>query len=198
MLDDRKFLIHPHYILIYLLIASISTLFLGFSAAYLYTRIQEGTEPINLPYLFYINTLILIGSSWCLNKAKQAYLDDETQRYQGLLIVTLILSLVFLISQIFAWLMLINDDIVLAYYSNLASYLYVISGLHFLHVVVGIPFLLAFTIAAFKKMKEPVSVLVYFSDPGKLRKLKILTIYWHFLDILWIYLVAFFAINLLL
>jgi len=81
---------------------------------------------------------------------------------------------------------------------NMASYLYLISGLHFLHVIFGIPFLAAFVIVAYKKMKEPVSVLIYFSDPGKLRKLKILTIYWHYLDILWIYLVAFFSINLLI
>ena len=46
-------------------------------------------------------------------------------------------------------------------------------------------------------MKEPVSVLVYFSDPEKRLKLRLLTIYWHFLDGLWIYLVLFFWVNYL-
>ena len=42
-------------------------------------------------------------------------------------------------------------------------------------------------------MKEPVSVLVYFSDPEKRLNLRLLGIYWHFLDVLWIYLVVFFC-----
>jgi cytochrome c oxidase subunit 3 len=78
-----------------------------------------------------------------------------------------------------------------------AGYLYVISGLHFAHVIGGIPFLGYFIWQARKKMQEPVSVLVYFSDPEKRLKLRLLTIYWHFLDALWIYLVLFFFINYL-
>jgi len=41
----------------------------------------------------------------------------------------------------------------------------------------------------------PVSVLVYFSDPAKQLNLRLLTVYWHFLDALWIYLVIFFGIS---
>ena len=79
--------------------------------------------------------------------------------------------------------------------SNLSSYLYLISGLHFAHLVAGLPFLLLFYYVAKKRMKEPVSVLVYFSDPEKKLKLNLLTKYWHFLDALWIYLILFFFIN---
>ena len=79
----------------------------------------------------------------------------------------------------------------------MASYLYIISGIQFAHVIVGIPFLAIFYYQALKKMVEPVSVLIYFTDPVKRRQLKMLTIYWHFLDGLWIYLVLFFLVNLL-
>jgi cytochrome c oxidase subunit 3 len=75
------------------------------------------------------------------------------------------------------------------------QYLYAISGLHFAHVVAGLPFLLLFIITAYRRMKEPVSVLIYFSDPNKLMRLELLTIYWHFLDILWLVLVGFFIVN---
>jgi len=78
---------------------------------------------------------------------------------------------------------------------NSAGYLYVISGLHFAHVIGGIPFLGYFLYQARKYMKEPVSVLVYFSDPSKRLNLRLLTMYWHFLDALWIYLVLFFFVN---
>ena len=92
------------------------------------------------------------------------------------------------------WQQLVNQNIFLAS-NNMASYLYLISGLHFLHVIAGLPFLILFYVVARKRMKEPVSVLVYFSDPEKRLKLRLLTRYWHYLDGLWIYLVLFFLIN---
>lgn len=196
MVQDRNYVVHPLYITITLVLASITSLFVGFSGAYLYNRIQEGAEAIQLPSLFYANTLILISSSVTLTIAKRAYRLDNTQRYQLMLAMTLILSILFIVAQLFAWRQLQESNI-LVNGENMGSYLYVISGLHFTHVIAGIPFLAFFLYSAVKKMKEPVSVLVYFSDPDKKRKLDILTIYWHFLDILWVYLVLFFLINYL-
>lgn len=194
MEKERNFLIHPSYILMFLLLAGISALFLGFSGAYLYNRIQQGIPPVQLPPLFYFNTLILIASSFMLKWAKQSYLKDDTRSYKIALIVTLALTIVFLISQVFAWMQLQASDIFINY-NNMASYMYLISGLHFFHVIAGIPFLVLFVINAVKKMKSPVSVLIYFSDIKKKRRLDLFNIYWHFLDGLWIYLVLFFLIN---
>ena len=197
MVDDRNYLIHPSYIAMTLLLAGVSALFLGFSAAYIYTRIQNGLEPFQLPLLFVANTGILIAASYVLKKAMDYYRDDDTAKYQRSLAVTLGLTIVFLVSQILAWQQLYNQG-VFVNHSNMASYLYIISIIHFAHVVAGIPFLGIFLFFSIKKMKEPVSVLVYFSDPDKRRRLKLLTIYWHFLDILWVYLVLFFLVNQLL
>jgi len=79
----------------------------------------------------------------------------------------------------------------------MAAYLYLISAIHLAHVIAGIPFLGYFIYNAIKKMVSPVSVLVYFSDEDKKRGLDLLTLYWHFLDGLWIYLVLFFLVNYL-
>jgi len=197
MVQDRNYAVHPLYITITLVLGSITSLFIGFSAAYLYNRIQEGAPAIRLPVLFYVNTLILISSSLTLRHAKKAYKMDQTERYQWMLGVTLLLSFLFVIAQILAWRQLQQANILIDG-GNMGSYLYVISGLHFTHVIAGIPFLAFFLYSAFKKMKEPVSVLIYFSDPDKKRKLNVLTIYWHFLDVLWVYLVLFFLINYLI
>ena len=197
MVKERNFLIHPYYILITLLLGSITALFLGFSAAYLYTRVEMGIPPIKLPPLFYINTVFLIAASICLVATKRAYLLDKTRRYKNTLIIALLLTIIFLVGQILAWLQLSNNDIFIQY-SNMASYMYVISALHFVHVIAGIPFLILFIVRAYKYMKEPPGVLIYFSDPAKKRSLNILTVYWHFLDALWIYLVLFFFINYLI
>ena len=195
MVAERDYLIHPYYILITLLLGSITALFLGFTAAYIYTRVQHGIAPVNVPNLFYINTFFLLGTSFVLWKTKKAYEMDDTAGYKNYLSLSLILSLLFLVAQVFAWAQLHKMNIGLTS-SPLASYLYIISGIHFIHLVAGIPFLIFFILDAHKRLIEPASVLVYLSDPDKKRKLKVLSIYWHFLDILWIYLVLFFVLNL--
>ncbi len=193
----RPTTLHPYNIFLTLLLAGITMLFLALSASYLYTRIQMEIPPIELPPLFIINTLVLIASSYTMKMANDAYKADDTDKYIQSLIYTVILSLIFMVSQGVAWSLLFKNNIPIAY-STTASYLYVISFLHFAHVIAGIPFLLLFIKTAKTRMKEPVSVLVYFSDPEKKLKLKLLTAYWHFLDILWVYLVVFFYLNYLI
>lgn len=192
--EYQNFTFHPHNILLVLLLFSLSVLFLSLSGAFIYTRIQNGIPPVKLPWLFAINTLILLASSWTMMRAKTAYQEDKTEKYQQALILTIVLSLVFMGAQFLAWRQLFEQQIFI-HSDPSAGYLYVISGLHFAHVIGGLPFLIAFLWKAYKYMKEPVSVLVYFSDPEKRLRLRLLTIYWHFLDILWIYLVLFFYIN---
>jgi cytochrome c oxidase subunit 3 len=192
-----SFAFHPYNVMLALVLFGLTTLFLSLSVAFIYTRVQSDLPPIRLPDIFVFNTLILMASSYTMIRAKRAYKQDNTAKYKQLLLVTIILSVLFLIAQIFGWQALFQQDI-LVNSDNSASYLYVISALHFAHVIFGIPFLGTFLWRAHKYMKEPVSVLVYFSDPAKLLRLRLLTIYWHFLDGLWIYLVLFFWINYLM
>gem|GEM_PF-52786 len=195
--EYSNFAFHPYNVLLFLVLFSITALFLAFSVAFIYTRMQSDLPPVQLPPIFLFNTLILIGSSGTLIWAKRSFKADNTRQYQQALLATMILSVLFLIVQFIGWRQLFTQEIFI-HTDNSASYLYVISGLHFAHVIAGLPFLGVFLWQAYKRMKEPVSVLVYFSDPEKRLKLRLLTIYWHFIDGLWIYLVLFFWINNLL
>lgn len=187
---------HPYNIALTLSLFSISALFVAFGAAFIYTRVQfPDIPPINLSPIFFFNTLILLGSSWAINWANKAYLDDSTTDYQRALKLTIALTIMFMVGQFIGWNDLSSQLGSQFLASNLSSYLYVISGLHFAHLVAGLPFLLLFYYTAKKRMKEPVSVLVYFSDPEKALKLKLLTKYWHYLDALWIILIIFFLVN---
>ncbi len=194
--DYQNLAFHPFNVLLILTLISLGALFLTLTISFVYTRIQSDLPPIKLPNLFVFNTLILLASSGTMLWAKRSYLEDNTQNYQRALLATMIISFIFMGLQFVAWRQLFSQEIFIN--SNLsASYLYVISGLHFAHIIGGLPFLGVFLFKAYKKMKEPVSVLVYFSDPEKRLKLRLLIIYWHFLDALWIYLVLFFWINYL-
>ena len=188
-----NFAFHPHNVLLVLVLASITVIFLTLTSSFLYSRALSGAPPIKLPLIFLLNTAILLGSSATMHWAKKSYLDDDTPNYQRALGVTIILSLVFLVLQFTGWRELIRDNVFFQTHTS-ASYLYLISILHFLHVIAGLPFLALFLQAARTRMVDPVSVLVYFSDPEKRLKLRLLTLYWHFLDALWIYLVVFFLV----
>ena len=163
---EKSMVLHPYNIFLTLILASITVLFLAFSAAYVYSRVEEDMPAIDLPIIFYFNTLILLGSSFTMKWAKKCYLKDNTEHYQLALLSTIILTIIFMICQYVGWTELIDRKLFMGT-ENSSSYLYLISGLHFAHVLTGLPFLVIFLNTARVKMKEPVSVLVYFSDPEK-------------------------------
>jgi cytochrome c oxidase subunit III len=192
--DFRSLPTHPYSIMMYLVLAGLTMIFLGLSAAYLYTRVTTGVAPIKIPWLFLVNTGVLAGSSWMLRKAKSFYLKDDTEGYQRALWGTFLLTVLFMVLQYLAWQMLWTENPNLAN-GNMRDYVWAISIIHFFHIIGGLPFFIIFIITAYRRMREPVSVLVYFSDPVKQLRLRLLTLYWQFLDYLWLYLMFFFWAN---
>lgn len=188
---------HPNNVMLFVLLFGLSALFLALTVAYIYTRVTMHVPPVQMPALFILNTLVLLGSSYTMVRAKRCYRQDNTEGYQQNLRTTIWLSLFFMVLQTVAWWWLFRHNIGLNT-STTTGYLYLISFVHLAHVIAGLPFLILFYRAAKKRMVDPVTVLVYFSDPEKRLKLRLLTIYWHFLDVLWIYLVLFFGINYLI
>jgi cytochrome c oxidase subunit 3 len=189
-----ELLFHPNKVMLYILLLGLSMLFLALTVAYVYTRITMDVPPVRIPMLFIVNTGLLLASSYTMIRAHRCYLHDQTQAYQQNLKYTIGLSFLFMVMQTVAWIWLFQHNTVLAT-STTTAYLYLISFVHLAHVVGGLPFLILFYRTAKKQMVDPVTVLVYFSDPEKRLKLRLLTIYWHFLDGLWIYLVLFFGVN---
>ncbi len=187
--EDRMLRFHPKNIMVTFIIAGMTMLFGALCVAYLYSRVQYKIPPIQTPLLFIFNTLFLVVGSWSLNRAKQYFYNDQTDLYKKMLWICLVVTLLFIGFQYIAWKQLFVENIKVS--SVNASYIYALSGLHALHVLGGLPFLIVFTFKTLSRLKDPISVLVYFSDPMKRLNLKTLTLYWNFVDILWIFLVVF-------
>lgn len=191
---QNEFLFHPKNVMLFILLFGLAFLFLALTAAYLYIRVTNDVPPVRVPVLFVFNTAILLASSWTMIRSQRCYLADDTPGYQKNLQITIWLSVFFTLMQLVTWWWLFQQNINLGT-STTTGFLYVISFVHLAHVLAGLPFLLQFYRAAKKGMVDPVTVLVYFSDPERRLSLRLLTLYWHFLDGLWIYLVLFFAVN---
>lgn len=189
--DDFKTLkLHPLNIYLTILLVGLSMLFLGTSGAYLYAYFTTDVErAATFPFIFLFNTVFLIGTSWSMEQANKCYRNDDTKGYQTMLATTMGFTLTFLALQFVGWSQMGSLNGMIG-----SQYLRLLSILHFLHVVGGMPFMIMFLWTAYKRMQEPVSVLIYFSDPEKALKLKLLTTYWHFLDGLWVSLVVLFTL----
>ena len=197
MEQKNEFLFHPKNLMLFILLFGLCFLFLALTVSYVYIRVTNQVPPVQVPVLFFLNTLLLLASSYTMIQARKAYLNDQTEVYQANLLRTLQLSLLFTAMQVIAWVLLFRNNINLGS-STTAAFLYVISFVHLAHVLAGLPFLFPFYRTAKKRMVDPVTVLIYFSDPEKRLKLRLFTVYWHFLDALWLYLVVFFAVNALI
>jgi cytochrome c oxidase subunit III len=195
MSQQENFYFHPRNVMLSIMLLGLSAMFLALTISYTYTRVTMHTPAVKVPLIFVVNTAILLASSWMMLRSKESYRSDDTKGYLRNLKYAMQLSILFMVAQSVGWYMLIQNNVTLQS-SNSAGYLYVISILHLIHVLAGLPFLYWFYFKAKKNLIDPVTVLVYFSDPAKQLSLRLLTIYWHFVDFLWIYLVLFFGVNM--
>lgn len=170
-------------LLLYVAIGSIVMAFAGLTSAYVVTKGSGAALVFDLPSGFYFSTGVLLLSSLTINLALGAAKKDKFSAITFWLVTTFILGLVFAALQYYAWGELYANKIYFAgNKSNSAgSFLYVITGLHVAHLFGGLLYLIGIITRALKQQFNSQNLL----------KLKLIGIYWHFLDILWIYLFLF-------
>lgn len=186
---------HPIKTLMFLGLVGSTILFL--SVAFLYfMSVSRFTLPDSfiLPKAFSVSTILLLLSSYSLSGVVNAFKNDSFRNLKLALVGTLFLGSLFCIAQIMGWKKLIDSGMFLN--SNVGvAYLYIISGIHFIHVVGGMIYLLILTVGVFIKSTDMVKSLLFFSDDFQLTKLQLVTIYWHFVDALWILLFLMFLFS---
>jgi cytochrome c oxidase subunit 3 len=170
-------------LLLYVSIGSIVMAFAGLTSAYVVTKGSGAGLNFDLPAIFYYSTAIILISSLTINMALVSARKNNYPQITLWLIITFILGLAFMFTQYNAWSELYNNKIYFAgRQSNAAgSFMYVITGLHVAHLFGGLLYLIGVIVRATKKQFDAENHL----------KLKLCAIYWHFLDILWIYLFIF-------
>ncbi len=185
---------HPYNVILVLLMSAMGMLFLGVVGAWIYNRFNAELPAVRIPWLFYPNTLLLLGASWSMERVQRAYERDEVQVLLKYLVYTLVLSVLFLLSQLVAWYVLFLQNLGPSA-NNSMGYLYALSGLHFLHVVLGLPFLGVFWYQTHKRLAHEAGPLIFFSDAEQRLRLRLLRMYWHFIDGLWVFLLLVLMIN---
>ena len=172
--------IHPHKFTLWVGIGSILMMFAGLTSAYIVKRNQANWMTFELPTAFWYSTAAIIISSLTIMMASRAFNDRLMTRYRTLTVITVGFGLLFIFLQVIGFKQLWEAGLTLQ--SNVSiSFLYVIVGLHALHVIGGIIALIVLSLKAFSSRTRN-----YSSIP-----IELAGTYWHFVDILWIYLLIF-------
>lgn len=172
--------VNPWKLIIWLFIISSIMLFAAFTSAYLVRRAEGNWTEFEIPGIFYISTIVLVLSSLTMHLSVNAAKKGNTSKLRTLISVTTVGGILFLILQILGWQKLQEAGVYVK--GNPAeSFYYVLTGTHFFHIVSGLGVLLYAFYSTFK---------------GKITaknttQIEVCATYWHFLDILWIYLFLF-------
>ena len=179
---------------------AVSAIAMSFAALTSALVVRQGSgadwQRFVLPRILYLDTLILIASSYTLELARKRFAactsltsDDGAQaralRSDGLywLNITLTLGLFFVAGQVLAWQRLASQGLFLAT-SPSSSFFYLLTAMHGLHLLGGVLGLVY------------VGYRLRHNARNAQTSLGTAAVYWHFVDLLWVYLLMVIAIRM--
>ncbi len=180
--------IHPHKLLLWIAICSICMMFAGWTSAFLVRKAQGNWLLFPMPWSFWISTIVILTSSVTMHLTLRSFTQRNMKLYKAMLASTTFLGVAFMLLQLYGFYQLGQSGITLASNGDgvSGSFIYVISSVHILHMLGGvIALVVMYLVVNFSKKTK------IYSSTG----LEILSTYWHFVDVLWIYLFLFFLLN---
>lgn len=176
--------IHPLKFIMWVAMASIVMMFAGLTSAYIIKSNQASWQEIKMPQLFWFSTGAILISSITIQMAVSSFKKGVLNKYRQLLGVTSVLGIVFVVLQLLGFQQLWDSGIQFRGVAGAGQFLYVVFGLHIVHVLGGIIALLIMAIQTiFFRTKTRTSISI-----------EVAATYWHFVDLLWLYIIIFFLL----
>jgi len=159
---------------------SILMFFMVLTAAFVVLRLDNlhSWAGIRMPWILWLNTVVLLASSGTLDMARRKLQVDSLRGFKQMWALTTFLGTVFIAGQVIAWRQLAAQGVYMT--SRLASsFFYVFTALHAAHLVGGICALLYVGLRKFETARVSRFVAA-----------EVTSYYWHFMDGLWLFLFA--------
>jgi len=134
-----------------------------------------------MPRVLFLSTALILMSSVTLETARRRLRASLHNAYAKFLLLTALLGIGFLVSQLFAWRQLAAQGVYLATHPH-SSFFYLLTGAHAMHLIGGLLVLSLLLFRSRRKPAEPIAIAKQQATADAV------TIYWHFMDGLWIYL----------
>lgn len=179
-LRARKFLMWLFVISSFMFFAALTSGFIVYTGG----SVERGIK-VAMPDVFKWSTAVILLSSFTMHRAYLAAKQSAWRQQRRFLIFTMFLGAGFFALQLFAWQTLISQGVYFVNYNASQSFIYVFTGAHLLHIVLGL-FFLGYTFwGSIKSIPQE----------HNLFRLEVTSIFWHFIDILWIYLYVFLLLG---
>lgn len=158
--------------------------FAGLTSAYVISMRREDWVTFDLPQAFYISTVLIIASSITLFLAQKFLKKGNRQASLGFLLLTLVLGLGFVAYQYIGFNQLKSVGLFFTGPESTVSTSFIIgiTFMHILHLLAGVIVLLVVAFNHFQNKYTATDLLGF----------ELGSIFWHFVDLLWIYLFFFF------
>ena len=148
--------------------------FMALVSAYI---VRKGTSndwrPLEVPRILWVNTAVLILSSFTLNFSRKRFLQGDKSAFRHWWLVTCALGFLFLVGQVVAWRQLANAGVFLATNPS-SSFFYVFTAAHGLHLLGGVLALFWVAVLPMRRLTQSTATTVA-------------AMYWHFMDGLWVF-----------
>lgn len=183
---DHRSSLKAKKFIIWLFVVSSTIMFGGWTSYYIVFSASKGKgHGLVLPDMFVYSTAVLIASSVCLFLASRAFRNKQVKQQKTLLWATLLLGLAFGYLQVEAWSSLYHSGAALVNNNAAISMIYIVSGIHLLHIFAGVCLISRCLTGSYSGIP---------AEKQQFR-MEITSIFWHFIDILWIYLYVFLLLN---
>jgi cytochrome c oxidase subunit 3 len=163
---------------------SMTMLFAGLTSAFVVSKSRaDWLKNFELPSAFFMSTAVIIACSVTFHLAKKAIQKDNRSATTSFLLATLALGILFVILQFVGFGQVVDAGY---YFTGSEStitttFLYVIAITHLAHLFGGLISLLIIIYNHFKQKYNSTQTL----------GIELGAMYWHFLDLLWVYLFLF-------
>ena len=163
-------------------LASVTMMFTSLSSAYI-VRSSSSSDWVSLPMprVLIVSTILILASSITLEVARRRLKASLTKAYAQWMLVTVLLGFAFLASQLFAWRQLRGWGLYLSSNSH-SSFFYLLTGAHAVHLAGGLLGLSFLWLRSHRIVNEAAAI------KRRQASADAVSIYWHFMDALWIYL----------
>jgi cytochrome c oxidase subunit 3 len=181
---EQPIAMHPKKFALWLFIVTVVMIFASLTSAYIVRQLEGNWLEFDLPEIFWYNSIIILLSSITLHWAYMSAKKDDLAKVRTGMILTSIFGAAFLVGQWYSWGALVDRDVF--FVGNPAgSFLYVFTGLHAIHLISGVIFLIIVLISSFR----------YQVHSKNMDTMEMCVTYWHFLGGLWLYLFMFLLLN---
>ena len=192
--DTREVAIrmHPQKLAMYISMLSMTMFFVAITSALLFKKGQDWFS-FSPPALFYYSPILVVLNSFLLHRATKLYKNARFKSFRNHLLLGLISAIGFFLVQWFTWKGILAMRLDRSVVS--AAFFYVIMLMHALHLLGGVLALLVVWFKAWRSRKDELFELRNIINPKRVLAIEVLTLFWHFVDGLWIYLFLFIFFN---